>query len=354
MWQGLLVGFALGFILKRSRFCFTGTLRDIVLEKRYNNFWIFFTMIFIQSFLYFTFVTLNWIPAPEAESFSYWSVVIGGLIFGVGAVLGNGCCGIAFLKLGDGRPTGLITLVTFALTAAATKQGILSPVNDYFSGLGLVEADLANSLPLPPVVIAAIMTAISVFFMIRNDKKRPKPVSLPPKHNGLRHIFFEKIWSKPSAAILIGIVAGFAWLSSNLTGRDGGLGITTPTVSWLNWFANGVNELNWASFLLVGIVVGTFIATVGSQEYSLKNIDGITLLKSAISGVLMGFGAVIASGCIIGHALVGTSTFAFSSWLGLISITAGIWIATYFIHIRPLEKVKNKNREKGGMSYANS
>lgn len=38
----IIIGFLLGFMLKRARFCFTGTLRDIYLEHRFENIWIFF------------------------------------------------------------------------------------------------------------------------------------------------------------------------------------------------------------------------------------------------------------------------------------------------------------------------
>ena len=37
IYTGLLFGFLFGFLLKRSRFCPTGTIRDIYLEKRYYN-----------------------------------------------------------------------------------------------------------------------------------------------------------------------------------------------------------------------------------------------------------------------------------------------------------------------------
>lgn len=37
----IIIGFLLGFMLKRARFCFTGTLRDIYLEHRFENIWIF-------------------------------------------------------------------------------------------------------------------------------------------------------------------------------------------------------------------------------------------------------------------------------------------------------------------------
>lgn len=352
VWTGLIVGFVFAFILKRARFCFTGTLRDIVLEKNYGNIWVFFSMIFIQSTLYFAFVEFGWIPAPEVESFSIWSVIVGGLIFGYGAVLGNGCCGIAFIKFGDGRPSGVFTLLTFAISAAVMKQGLLSPINEAMHNMGVVEADLANSFPISPLVIAILLMVVFVSAMFFHASKKPKVVELPPEHSGLRHIFFEKVWPKHWAAILIGLVAGWAWLSSNLAGRNGGLGITTPTISWLNFFVNGENEINWVSFMVLGMVIGTFVATWGSNEFSFKQIDGKSMVKSGASGILMGIGAVLASGCTIGHALVGTSTFALSSWLGFIAITGGIWLGTYFIHIRPLKKaMKESLQGKGELAY---
>lgn len=322
----IIIGFLLGFMLKRARFCFTGTLRDIYLEHRFENIWIFLTMIFVQAIIYFTLVNFDFIPAPEADSFSLFNVALGSLLFGFGAVVANGCCGIALVKLGDGRLTGWMTFFGFVLTAAASKQGMIHPISERLSDIAVVETPAATDwFSFSPIIIAMIGTAIAIGRMYKKKKERPTPVTLPPEYSGFRHLFFEKIWSKEAVAILIGLLAGIAWLSSNVAGRNGGFGITTPMISWLNLWIGHEADINWTSYFIVGVVVGSLIATWGSQEFSFKGTNGKNLIRAFGGGALMGVGAIWAKGCIIGNGLVGTATLSLKAWWGLLFIVIGVW-----------------------------
>ena len=167
----IIIGFLLGFMLKRARFCFTGTLRDIYLEHRFENIWIFLTMIFVQAIIYFTLVNFDFIPAPEADSFSLFNVALGSLLFGFGAVVANGCCGIALVKLGDGRLTGWMTFFGFVLTAAATKQGMIHPISERLSDIAVVETPAATDwFSFSPIILAVIGAGVAIGRMYKKKK----------------------------------------------------------------------------------------------------------------------------------------------------------------------------------------
>src|SRR3712207_921481 len=113
MISGLLIGIIFAFLLKRSRFCPTGTIRDIYLEKKYYNLSLILAVIFTQAFFYHLLVQFELIPAPVPLFFSTVAVGLGSFLFGFGAVITNGCVTATLLKSGDGRTIGLISLVTF-------------------------------------------------------------------------------------------------------------------------------------------------------------------------------------------------------------------------------------------------
>jgi uncharacterized protein len=52
---------------------------------------------------------------------------------------------------------------------------------------------------------------------------------------------------------------------------------------------------------------------------------------------MMGFGAVLSSGCNIGHILSGVPQLSIGSILGGISIVLGGWVMAYFMFIRPMQ-----------------
>lgn len=50
--SGLFIGLLFGFLLKRGRFCPTGTIRDIYLEKKYYNAVLILAIIATEGVLY--------------------------------------------------------------------------------------------------------------------------------------------------------------------------------------------------------------------------------------------------------------------------------------------------------------
>ena len=56
---GLLIGMTFGFVLKKSRICYMGTIRDVYLEDRNYNILLIFATIFTEAVLYNIFVLVG-------------------------------------------------------------------------------------------------------------------------------------------------------------------------------------------------------------------------------------------------------------------------------------------------------
>lgn len=67
-------------------------------------------------------------PAADYPNYSLLAMIIGGFVFGIGAVASSGCISTALVKVGDGRITGLITMLSFIITVSSVNNGLLSNI----------------------------------------------------------------------------------------------------------------------------------------------------------------------------------------------------------------------------------
>ena len=332
MISGLIIGIIFGFLLKRGRFCPTGTIRDVRLEGHTYNLILILALIATEGFLYYAMIAAGLVPMPKLKGFPLISVMLGSFIFGFGAVLTNGCITSSLVKTGDGRLTGIVSVITFTLGAAFAKQGALKPVTQALASQLLIADTLHKNLPA--LAIFGVIAIPLYIVMFRHYKTHKLKFSLPKRYSGLRHLVCEKIWPKEIIVVLCGVLMAAGFYFSNRAGRNGGFGITTPLISWLNVIVNNNYGLNWASTLVAGTILGSFITTLISGEFALVGTNAVTIVKTMIGSILMGVGAVWAQGCLIGNGLVGTAQLSVRAWTGLLFITFGIWTATHVILMR--------------------
>lgn len=116
-------GIIFGFILQRSRFCFTASMRDLFVTRRATVFKavlvaLALTTIGITAIKYSFF--LNGLPIP-GQSYILpisLSTVIGGILFGIGMVIAGGCASGTLMRVGDGYLLQVVTLVFFIIGSA--------------------------------------------------------------------------------------------------------------------------------------------------------------------------------------------------------------------------------------------
>lgn len=324
---GFVIGLLFGFILKRSRLCFTGSLRDIYLEKRATGIYIVLIIILVQSLIYFALTEMGIIPAVQYKPFSLIATALGSLLFGLGCVLAHGCITISFIKIGDGRLVGIFSLLSFAIFASASRQGFLKSTTMQVQSYLSVQDGLVTHLPFSIFIIIVPLLMVIAYLAIKDYQQNK--LKLPSCYKGLRHLFFEKTWDVRFAALLLGLLAGAAWYFK------GALGITGNVVSWVNFAINGnASGISWGSYFLVGLVVGALICSLGSLEFNFKTADSRTIILALLGGLCMGVGSVWAQGCILGNGLIGTATFSVKAWYSLVFITVGIWVGAYVLYKR--------------------
>ncbi|PTE68073.1 hypothetical protein BUY46_09260 [Staphylococcus devriesei] len=346
--SGLIVGILLGFVMQRTRFCLTGGFRDMYVQKNNKMFYALLVAITVQSIGLLALTSFGVITIAH-ETFPVIGTIIGSFIFGIGIVLAGGCATGTWYRAGEGLIGSWVALILYALSAAVTKTGILLPLMEKVNTPTNVNASMSQTTGIPAWILVLVLLIITITLVVRTLRK-PKPkVAVPKlkqKYTGIRHYLFEKRYHPFLAGIAVGIIALIAWPMSYSTGREGGLGITTPSANLIQFLITGdLKFIDWGVFLILGIFAGSYIAARGAKEFKWRLPDKITIRNSAIGGICMGFGASVAGGCSIGNGLVETAALSWQGWIGLVSMILGTWFMSYFIFVRPMKKLQKQSTQ---------
>ena len=331
---GIIVGIIFGFILQRGRFCMNSAFRDIILLKEYKLLKGVILILGI-SMIGFSIMILGGIVVANPKPFTLVGSILGGLIFGLGMVLAAGCASGTTYRVGEGMIGSLIALLGLAVGVLITGMfikpamaGILFPVNDPVTKGSLTIAGAAT-----PIVMLIIGIVLIIALSITNLKpylKEKKANNTPIfDFSDLGTKIFKNSYTWWVSGIAIAILNCFAWIASASIGRNYPMGITKGWGDWLKF------ALTWDAFLVLGVVIGAFIAAIISKEFKVRvPKDKKILVQQVIGGFLMGFGAVLAAGCNVGNFLSGIPMGSVGSIVVGIFIIIGCWVMTYILFMR--------------------
>ena len=238
--------------------------------------------------------------------FSPLGALTGGLMFGVGMALAHSC---------GARALGL--------TAQATMTGVLAPVRQTLQGLLVIEPqgatmpDWLAALGVPESVATVAVTALIVLLLLVYALRRP----------ALRHAPLQWV-----GALLVGatVVAGW-WISAHIDVDPfeerplTSLSFISPVAeSWLSLQVAVGRELAAAVALVLGVLAGACVTALVSGTARWEGFGGPRrMASSALGGILMGLGGVVAMGCSIGQGLSGLSTLSLASMPAAFGIVLG-------------------------------
>ena len=316
---GLLTGIVFGAVLQRGRFCVTGMLRDIFLNKTWRGFTALLILISVHAFG-LTLLTGTGVLSPEINDFKPVAVIVGGFIFGLGIILSGGCASGTWYRSAEGLVGSWIALLFYGLSAAAMKSGPLAGANDWFKQWSLPVTTIHGALHISPWILVAVLWVVT-FLLWRHY--RAKDAGSPKVDLG--QAWYAKPLNMNVAAIGVGIIGTVGFVLSAESGRNGGLGITTPTADIVRWTATGDSaRMNWGTLLVIGLLVGAFIAAKTAGEFRVRVPDAQTATRAIWGGIMMGVGASLAGGCTVGNGMVETSLFSFQGWVSLFFMALGV------------------------------
>src|SRR5690242_13032666 len=270
-------------------------------------------------------------------TFSGPLMFFGGLLFGYGMVMSNGCGSRALVLLGKGNLRSSVVVVVLGIVAEMTLKGLIAPLRiaasqasqgtvtvtslpAWLSSVGLL------GVPARIVAAAAVAAALVIFaFTHRSFRRAPGQIA---------------------AGVVIGLLVMESWFATGYVGADEfnpvpvtSLTFIAPVADTLQYamLSTGLT-LNFGIATVGGIFVGSLVTALLTGRFQLEGFSSPRhMLRSAGGAALMGAGGVMALGCSIGQGLTGLSTLALASFVAVAGILGGSALGLRgALRVRPL------------------
>ncbi len=271
-------------------------------------------------------------------TFSVPLMFAGGVLFGYGMVLANGCGSRALVLLGRGNLRSFVVVTVLAIAAEMTLKGLIAPLR-----IALMQASqttaAATSLPallsagglhgaparlLPALALGGVLIAFA-----------------------FAHAPFRRAPGQMFAGLVVGLLIAAGWFATGYLGADefnpvpvGSLTFVAPIADGLQYVMLSTGStVNFGIATVAGVLAGSLVAALVTRRFKLEGFHSPNhMLRSVGGAALMGIGGVMALGCSVGQGLTGLSTLALPSFVAI----AGIFIGTAAglrgaLRVRPLK-----------------
>ncbi len=339
----LACGALFGLLLQRSRFCFFCVTREFLEERLPDGLLGILAALAIGTLGYHAIFgaflpdpTLGRLPPDAPVGPVSWVLAGAALIFGLGMAISGSCVSAHLYRLGEGAFASLAALAGvlfgFALGFLAWNPLYLlsiqeAPVIWLPSRLGY-----GGSLLLQLAVLGGLAAWLLRY---RKSAQASGEQSLVATLFGCRWPTWVGGALIATLAIVsyvrvgpLGVTAelgslartganGLGWLPERLYGLDGFAGCATAVKDSL--LANN-------GLFILGLVIAAWASALASGDFQ-PRLPGLRdLLRNALGGVLLGFGAMLALGCTIGTLLSGIMAGALSGWVFALFCLLGVWL----------------------------
>ncbi len=342
--SSVITGFIFGFILQRGRYCMNSAFRNLIFSNDFTLFRSYLLSLIVAIIGANLLEDLGFMgEGLRRQAFAPFANIVGGYIFGMGIVMAGGSASGMFYRAGEGLVSAFITIVGFVVGIVQTSKGILSPLYTHFRsfkvGIGGEEGPALWDLfggPWAKWIIIAIIVIVILPYVLRG-----KPF-VKAQRSGFS-------WSL--TGLLIGLTIVFAWwASARWGGRATGLSLTGPSSDFFLAILLGDSrstdqmfdfwnfKISWAALSIPAIPLGAYLSTRGLKEFKIRTMPVHEMIMAFVGGLFMGFGAIIAGGCEVGHSLTGLSALSVASIITTIFIILGNWTMVYYKFIKTMKE----------------
>lgn len=364
------IGFLFGFFLQKGNLCGTSAFSEVLLMKDWRKIWGIWVCI-VTGMVGFALLDLLELVTLNPKPFIWSSVLVGGISFGIGMVLAGGCVSGCLFKAGEGNLNSMAALLGIALGVAMVEHGPLLSLHTKLKSIVIKTPEsgpvtLSSLTGIPFWMLTLIFLIVTVTFTFVFKRKRPRTEK---KRFSFKERLLLKSWKPWQAGLLIGLLGILAYLSSAASGRNYPLGVThgvlhiqllitdqnlnhvyqpKPDLAKVDVKAASESKGEvirsetavgkspgkkvswWLIALVFSLVLGSWISAKLSGEARLQSKPPEQVITAFIGGLLVGIGAAIATGCVIGNIISGWALMSVGSILFGIIVVLSNWMATYF------------------------
>jgi uncharacterized protein len=327
LYAGLLIGLAYGVVGLLSGFCLLSSLRGYWVEgdgRLIRSFALALAVAIVSTQVLAGYGAIDLGKSVYLlPSFSAPLMFVGGLLFGYGMVLANGCGSRALVLLGRGNLRSFVVVIVLGIAAQMTLRGLVAPLRVVLLQASLTKPALlslpallttfAGSETLARMLATLVLCAALIIF-------------------AFAHVPFRRAWGQIAAGIAVGLLVTAGWFATGYLGADDFNPAAVTSLTFIAPIADTVQyamlstglTLNFGIAMVAGVFAGSLVTALVTRRF---RFEGYTsprhMLRSIGGAALMGSGGAMALGCSVGEGLTGLSTLALASFVAVAGILSG-------------------------------
>jgi hypothetical protein len=247
----------------------------------------------------------------------------GGLLFGYGMVLANGCGSRALVLLGRGNLRSFVVVIVLGIAAQMTLKGLIAPARI---------AVLQLSQTSPPIIsLPALLSALGISATFARTLAA-STIAGSLIIFAFAHTPFQRAWGQIAAGIAVGLLVTAGWFATGYLGADDFNPAPVTSLTFIAPIADAVQyamlstglTLNFGITMVAGVFAGSLVTALATRRFHWEGFSSPRHMLRSIGGAaLMGAGGAMAYGCSIGQGLTGLSTLALASFVAVAGILLG-------------------------------
>jgi uncharacterized membrane protein YedE/YeeE len=257
------------------------------------------------------------------KSFSAALMFFGGLLFGYGMVLSNGCGSRALVLLGRGNLRSLVVVIVLGIAAQMTLKGLIAPARvvllqasqttPAIISLPALVSSFGVSETFARTLLASVLSGALIIF-------------------AFAHAPFQRAWGQIAAGIIVGLLVAAGWFATGYHGADDFNPAPVTSLTFISPIADALQyamlstglTLNFGITLVAGVFLGSLVTALVTRRFHWEGYASPGHMLRSIGGAaLMGSGGAMAYGCSVGQGLTGISTLALASFVAVAGILLG-------------------------------
>ena len=367
------IGFLFGFFLQKGDLCGSSAFSEVILMRDTRKVWGLWVAIVVSMLGFALLAQLGWVKL-NPKPMTWLSFALGGIIFGSGTVLAGGCVSGCLYKAGSGNLNSIFAIPGIFFGVALIETGPLHGFNRYLKTYKVAADDggsvTFSSLTGAPfwvlaLAIGLLTLVLAVVLMRRRTIAASPPTEDEANRPGLVKRVLTRPWKPWQAGVAIGILGMAAYLSSAASGRNYPLGVThgvlftgvlatdhgmkhvyakpptkpkaPPAASQAPVAAKTLAAKTaapkkvvwWLVGLVTCLVLGSWTAGRMSGQARLLPKPPEQTVIAFVGGLMVGVGAAIAKGCVIGNILSGIGLMSVGTVIFAMATLLANWGTTY-------------------------
>jgi uncharacterized membrane protein YedE/YeeE len=256
-------------------------------------------------------------------SFSAPLMFFGGLLFGYGMVLSNGCGSRALVLLGSGNLRSFVVVIVLGISAQMTLKGLIAPVRiaalqatqttPTIISLPALLSTLGLGATFARTLAASLVAGALIIFAFTHGPFQRSPWQI-------------------LAGLAVGLLIAAGWFATGHLGADEFNPAPVTSLTFIAPIADSVQyamlstglTLNFGIAMVAGVFAGSLVTALATGRFRWQGYHSPSHMLRSIGGAaLMGAGGAMAYGCSIGQGLTGLSTLALASFVAVAGILLG-------------------------------